>query len=95
MADTALTPLSTNNSRTAPVLMIDTRAPRSEIIDCASRRMVAVREMLFTLSSMELECTSAEGRDLQSLTHAAYLLLADADDLYDVALHHREVAHGK
>ncbi|MCM2131967.1 hypothetical protein [Larsenimonas rhizosphaerae] len=88
------TPLSTNTSRTAPVLMIDNTVERKELIECAERRMLAAREMLFTLSSIEIERTIAEGRDLQSLTHAAYLLLADADDLYSAALRHTEVTHG-
>ncbi|HBO5639836.1 hypothetical protein GFM12_06865 [Pseudomonas aeruginosa] len=79
---TKFVPLTTN-ATDAPVLLIDSNRPYLELQECAEQRLSTARALLWSLSSMVI--THADGRDVNHLADAAYLLLEDASDLFQAA----------
>ncbi|WP_375738400.1 hypothetical protein [Pseudomonas boanensis] len=79
---TKLVPL-TSNATNAPVLLIDASRPYLELQECAEQRLSTVRDLLLSLSSMVI--THADGKDVNRVADAAYLLLEDASDLLQAA----------
>ena len=77
-----LIPLTTNPSH-APVLLIDTNASYIDIQEYAEQRLCAAKGLLFSLSCMSI--SRADAKDVSGIADAAYLLLADASDLFNAA----------
>ena len=65
-----------------PCLLIDNQTPPDVIHANASARIVAVTQLLESVS--RFDGMSADGVDLKHITHAAALLLRDGCDLLDV-----------
>ncbi|MFZ6045681.1 hypothetical protein ACFW0H_06105 [Pseudomonas sp. CR3202] len=79
---TKLVPL-TSNATNAPVLLIDASRPYLELQESAEQRLSTARNLLWSLSTMVI--THADGRDVNHLADAAYLLVEDASDLLQAA----------
>jgi hypothetical protein len=76
---TKLVPL-TSNATDAPVLLLDAGRPYLELQEAAEQRLSTARGLLWSLSSMVI--THADGKDVNLLADAAYLLVEDASDLF-------------
>ncbi|HEY0286419.1 MAG TPA: hypothetical protein VGC62_05330 [Pseudomonas sp.] len=65
------------------VLLIDAAASYLDLEACADQRLQAAKGLLYSLAHMGF--TDVEPKDLHNLTDAAYLLLEDASELFQVA----------
>ncbi|MGE7955412.1 short-chain dehydrogenase [Pseudomonas sp. NPDC089530] len=67
---------------TIPCLLIDKNTPLDVLHAHSSARLLAVTQVLESLSRLELK--DADGTDLQHLARASAILLRDSCDLLDV-----------
>lgn len=75
-------PLS-SNAIDHPVLFLNTDAPRNEIAEIADLRLVAAKDLVGSIACMTIH--TVDGNSLTAVCQAAYLLLSDAHDLFQVA----------
>lgn len=81
-------PLSSNFG-TDKVLFLNTEAPRLEIIDAATLRFIAAKDLIDTIACMTIE--DAPDKSLSVVCQAAQLLLSDAWDLLQVGIYKKGV----
>ena len=74
-------PLQANTSVGA-TLFIDTEASASDLLETASHRIKAARDLLNSVSCLCMK--NSEGYDLEHFTNAAHLLLQDGCDALEV-----------
>lgn len=75
-------PLSAN-AIDNPVLFLNTSVPRIEIAESADHRLAAAKDLIGSIACMTIH--NADGKSLTAVCQAAYLLLSDAHDLFQVA----------
>ncbi|CAI8758507.1 hypothetical protein [Pseudomonas chlororaphis] len=75
-------PLQTNFPD-CPVLLIDSDAPVTHVLDCVHQRVKAGTDLLESLTSVTIK-GGGDG-DIYRFSNAAYLLLRDGVDLLEVA----------
>lgn len=80
--NTRYRPLKANYSDT-PVLVIDTDATQSDLLDAADQRMRAATDLLETLYCLCFK--QADVKDIPNIINALYLLMQDGCDLLEVA----------
>lgn len=66
-----------------PVLFLNLKAPRLEIAELADHRLAAAKDLIGSIACMTIHNT--DGKSLTAVCQAAYLLLSDAHDLFQVA----------
>ncbi|WP_426232819.1 hypothetical protein [Pseudomonas sp. TWP3-2] len=66
-----------------PVLVIDTDATQSDLLNAAEQRMRAATDLLETLYCLCFK--QADVKDIPNITNALYLLMQDGCDLLEVA----------
>lgn len=81
-------PLSSNFS-SDKILFLNTEAPRLEIIDAATLRFTAAKDLISTIACMTIQ--DAPDNSLPAVCQAAQLLLSDAWDLFQVAIYKKDV----
>ena len=65
----------------AECLLIDPRADRETLLDNAEMRLDAIKDLMFTLSTMDGPGGNLVNSDLSSVAMVSRLLLGDASDL--------------
>lgn len=65
----------------AECLLIDPAADQETLFDHAEQRLDAVKDLMFTLSTLEGDRGALIATDIANLASAARILLADASDL--------------
>lgn len=85
---TPFKPLSSNFS-SDKILFLNTEAPRLEIIDAATLRFTAAKDLINTIACMTIQ--DAPDNSLPAVSQAAQLLLSDAWDLFQVAIYKKDV----
>ena len=66
-----------------PVMLIDTAASHSDLLDAADQRLRAASDLLETLYCMCFK--QADAKDIPHIVNALYLLVQDGCDLLQVA----------
>jgi hypothetical protein len=66
-----------------PVMLIDTDASHSDLLDAADQRLRAASDLLETLYCMCFK--QADAKDIPHIVNALYLLVQDGCDLLQVA----------
>lgn len=66
-----------------PVMLIDTAASHSDLLDAADQRLRAASDLLETLYCMCFK--QADAKDIPHIVNALYLLVLDGCDLLQVA----------
>lgn len=75
-------PLKSNYSNN-PVLVIDTDASQTDLLDAADQRMRAATDLLETLYCVCFK--QADVKDIPNIINALYLLMQDGCDLLETA----------
>lgn len=80
-------PLSSNFG-IGQVLFLNTQASRLDIIDAANLRFTAAKDLIGTIACMTIE--DSPDNSHPAICQAAHLLLSDAWDLFQVAIHKKD-----
>ncbi|PUA27153.1 MAG: hypothetical protein B0W54_20210 [Cellvibrio sp. 79] len=84
---TQFKPLS-GNFGTGEVLFLNTQASRLDIIDAANLRFTAAKDLIGTIACMTIE--DSPDNSHPAICQAAHLLLSDAWDLFQEAIHKKD-----
>lgn len=80
--------LLSSNFGTGEVLFLNTQAPRLDIIDAANLRFAAAKDLTGAIACMTIQ--DSPDNSHPAICQAAHLLLSDAWDLFQLAVHKKD-----